>query len=538
MKKIGSFVLVLGLGACQAIEKHKKHDPYLDLTRDQTRQAFKPPVAELIAEPLRPLALKPEQNLSKKLPPQARKKISLSTTSTVPLKNIFHSLARDSHLNISVDDNVKGGLMYHAPMREAGLIIKDLCRGANLRYTVHDDVIHIENDSAYTKTYQVQYLTLNRKNESRISIATDIFTSSDSQKNQVDNGSNALITGSSHSDFWQELEANIQALLKNDGDNTHYTIHKQAGLLSVSTSDKGHEKIQDYLRTLERTMTAQVLIEAKIIEVQLSEDFKSGVNWSSFKGDAVIRMPFGDVTTPGPFDPHLVTPRDVMTLGGAGRHFTGLIHFLNTFGTVRTLSNPRLTVMNNQSAILKVATNEVFFRVNYNRETGLTNTREREQVSSDIQTVPIGLVMMVHPAINIEKQNIIMTLRPTISRIVDQKEDPAVTILSQQKQKSLIPQVQVREFDSVVNVVSGYPIIMAGLMDDRGDMQESGIPDAEDIPLLGMLFKGKSSSQKKTELVIFIQAHIIPPVQSLKTITAQDKQVYQTFSQDPRPLHF
>jgi general secretion pathway protein D len=129
-----------------------------------------------------------------------------------------------------------------------------------------------------------------------------------------------------------------------------------------------------------------------------------------------------------------------------------------------------------------------------------------------------------------------MTLRPTISRVVEQKEDPAVSIVSRQTQKSLIPQVQVREYDSVVYLQSGMPIVYAGLMIDEGNADESGIPEVSDIPLLGSLFKGKSSGQRKTELVIWIKAEIMPPLGSYQGLDPHDQKVYETFIQDPRPF--
>jgi type II secretory pathway component GspD/PulD (secretin) len=145
--------------------------------------------------------------------------------------------------------------------------------------------------------------------------------------------------------------------------------------------------------------------------------------------------------------------------------------------------------MNNQSAILKVATNHVFFRIDYNRDYGYDSRREHEYVSSEVQTVPIGLVMVVHPAINLENGSVTMTLRPTISRIVDEKQDPAVAIVSQQKQQSLVPEVQVRELDSVVHMKSGEIVVMGGLMEERSDNEQTSLPGiTETVEDLNILF--------------------------------------------------
>lgn len=418
------WIMALALLGCQIMNHHKQHDPYLNMDKNDTRKAFlpnetPPPLMPSIQKaPLKPTVFPTS------FPPSAAKKISLTTTESVPLKDVFHTIAKQSDLTISVDPAVKGGILYHAHERSAEEVIKDLCEASGLRYRLKKGLIKIEIDAPYLKTYAIQYLALTRKNESRISIATDVFTSIDQKNQHVDNGSNTLVTSESQNDFWQELQQNIDSILKTYGPSASFSFHRQGGLLSITAPELCHQEIVTYLSMLDTAMTSQVLIEAKIIEVQLKEEFKSGINWNSLKGDFVIQSPLGEITRPGPFDPAASPPRDVFTIGGAGRHLTGLISFLNTFGTVRTLSNPRLMVMNNQSAILKVATNEVFFRIDYSREYGFESRRDRENVSSEIHTVPIGLVMMVHPAINTEMQSIIMTLRPTISRVVEQKGRP------------------------------------------------------------------------------------------------------------------
>jgi MSHA type pilus biogenesis protein MshL len=536
------------LTACGTLDAYKHHDPTLQLEKKQYEEKLtKAPAVALEATP-KPLPV--PANTIEVHSPSLLKVVSLSTTQELPLKDVFLSLARQADINIVLDPRIQGGITFHGKNRKFIDVVREICQMSGLRYKIVNDMVRIEPDIPYLKSYNIQYLAITRENQSRISIATDVFTAVDGRNNEMDNGSNNLLTGNSKNDFWSELEQNISTiLLHSDTPNRtqeepRYSLHRQAGVISVFATQLQHEQIQEYLRLLAQNVSSQVLIEAKIVEVNLKDEFKSGINWNSLKGDFVVQSPLGKIVTPGNFDPKLTPPRDVFTIGGHGHHLTGLLSLMQRFGTVRTLSSPRMTVMNNQSAVLKVATNQVFFRIDYDREFGYQNTREREHVSSEVQTVPIGLVMVVQPSINPENGNIIMTLRPTISRVVEEKEDPAVAIVSKQTQRSMIPQVQVREFDSVINMQSGEIVVLGGLMEERSDNEQSGLPGINDVSVLKDLFGSKSNDRMVTELVVFLRATIVDssgqnvvPIQA-SSVQPADQQVYETFTRNPRPLVF
>jgi len=234
--------------------------------------------------------------------------------------------------------------------------------------------------------------------------------------------------------------------------------------------------------------------------------------------------------------------RDVFTFGGSGKQLTEIVGLINKFGTVRTLSSPRLTAMNNEPGVIKVATNYVYFRINYNRDYGYDSVREHEYVSSEIHTVPIGLIMVVHPSINLADGSIVLSLRPTISRVVDEKADPAVAIVSKEAQQSYVPVVRKQEFESLVCMNSGEFIVMGGLMEEVAKNNQSGVPYLSEVPLLGNLAKAKSEDRVVSELVIFLKATIVdnkadtfvPVTES--TVAPADTHLYENFALDPRPL--
>ena len=541
-------ILISFLTGCDLLHD-KRHDPTIQFNKRDYEDNLTQPQNKSLTEPRRlvpPVSSQPET-----FSPTMLKRVSLTVNQELPLKEIFLTLARQADVNIVIDPRVQGGVTFYGKERRFIDIIKEICQMTNLRYKIVDNMVRIEPDVPELRNYNIQYLALTRENQSRVSIATDVFSNSQSRNNAaLDNGSNNLLSSTSKNDFWKELEQNITTILLHSesppaqNDVPKYSLHRQAGVISIYATAKQHAQIRDYLTLLEQNISAQVLIEAKIVEVNLKDEFKSGINWNSLKGDFVVQSPLGSIVTPGPYQRSTIPPRDVFTVGGSGRNLTALLSFLKKFGTVRTLSSPRLTVMNNQSAVLKVATNQVFFRIDYDREVGSLTSREREHVSSEIQTVPIGLVMIVQPSINVKNGSIIISLRPSISRVVQQKEDPAVSILSKQRQQSLIPEVQVRELDSMIQLTSGQTAVMGGLMEERSDNGSTAVPEISEVPLLGELFKSKEDDRSVTELVIFLRATIVDS-QSLHnatvhatSVSSADQHVYETFTKDPRPLMF
>ena len=546
---------VFSIAGCENRKEWRYHDPKLEYQKHHYDQLNQPPTLVSSGLPLRKKTPKSTRffNPMPPVPAAFKQAVSLSLTNSVPLRDVFISLARQIGVNIIVDPTIQGGATLYTQNQQFIDIIEELCETHGLRYRIKNNMLHIENDRPYSDNYNLQFLILSRLNQNRLSIATDVFTSvsKSAKSGQEDNGSQTTLTAETKTDFWQELSDTLAIILNEFNAPTpantapvpaKFTIHKQAGIISIFGSQAQHHQVQKYLDQLRDSIERQVLIEAKIVEVNLNDEFKSGINWNLLRASYLIQAPLGDIAMPGNVNESLAPPKDVFTLGGNARKLTGAISLLNRFGTVRTLSNPRLTVINNQAAVLKVAKQKVYFRLNHTRDYNYFEKRERNHYASEIKTVPIGLMMYVHPTIRADGK-IIMTLRPTISQVIQEVEDPAVGIASKNKIKSLVPEVQVRELDSILAMNSGETVVVGGLMEERSDNSQSGVPELEDAPLLGGLFKGKSNERVVTELVIFIRATIIDgngfeAVADTSSVSAADQHTYQNFTQDPRPLHF
>lgn len=469
------------------------------------------------------------------LTPEMKKTVSLKITEGTPLKEVLQELSLQTGVGMVQSPRLQsdtGGIFYSADNVSFINVLEDLCTLLNLRFQISGNRILIEPDDPYLVTYSVQFLSHTRKSQNRMSVSTDVFSPLENQGGG-DNGSNSMLSGNTVMDFWVELETNFKMLFASDKNKSQqYTFHKQGGLVTVFANARLQNQIGSYLKTLKEAAATQVLIEAKILEVSLNNEFKSGINWSVLGETVHLSAPMGSLVAARSLTKDLFPLSDVFTFAVDHEDFSSLLRLVNKFGTIRTLSNPRLTVMNNQPAMLKVATNEVFFHLEFERYFQTDGRPDIENISSDAMTVPIGLVMVVQPSVNLESGEITLILRPTISRVQKEVEDPAVAIKSHQKVKSTIPVVQVRELDSVLKLKSGQVVVMGGLMEDRSSYTSASVPGIDTIPLLGEFVKGKDDDQKVTELVIFLTAHIVDqPV-----ISEADIRLYNTYSEDPRPL--
>lgn len=315
-----------------------------------------------------------------------------------------------------------------------------------------------------------------------------------------------------------------------------YSLNKQAGIVSVYANERLQKKVEAYLNELRRSTTAQVLIEAKVLEVTLTDEFSTGIDWG-------IVGELGDFDIAGLFDKPSLTPSSSngITFGFAGSDIGAFVSALSRFGTVHALASPRLTVLNNQAAVLNVAQNQVYFELEVSSDTtsdGASSTSSVD-VTSTIKTVPEGVLINVMPSIDLDKRMISMQVRPTVTKINSYVADPAVAYISATADidvSSLIPVVNVQEVDSVVNMKNKQMMVMGGLLQDSTVSGQEGMPVAAEIPVAGALFRNQGDKVRKTELVIFIKATILDAPSD--SIHQTDRDLYRIFSQDRRPEKF
>lgn len=288
--------------------------------------------------------------------------------------------------------------------------------------------------------------------------------------------------------------------------------------------------VADYMRELKRSVTSQVLIEAKILEVSLEDEFATGIDWNLLENmTGEFSLGF-DVTGVRPNLNPASSPSTNFQVGYTGSDITAMIEAISRFGTVRALASPRLTVLNNQSAVLNVANNQVYFEIDIDI-TQDGGGGSQTSVDSEIRNVPEGVLINVQPSINLDERSISMAVRPTVTRITEFVNDPAVAFLGAGIE-SPVPVVNVQEMDSLVKIGDGQTVVMGGLMQDRTTSTQQGVPVLSEIPMFGTLFRNQSDSVTKSELVVFIRARIVDG----SNLDQTDKDLYRMFSGDRRPL--
>ena len=302
--------------------------------------------------------------------------------------------------------------------------------------------------------------------------------------------------------------------LANKGAPSSVVVNVEGGLIAVRATGREHEKIQAFLDIVLNTAKRQVLIEATIIEVRLSDQYQQGINWSRLHGGLTLtQKQVGGKGLPSNVQPG-VTPGlfvlDYVNPTARLGNIAATIQLLESFGKVKVLSSPKISVLNNQTALLKVVDNSVFFTIKVTPAVlgGVNNAVTTPATyESRLETVPVGFVMSVTPQIA-ESDEVTLNVRPTITRIVSYVQDPNPT-LAAEKVVSLVPVIQARELESIMKVNSGQVAVMGGLMQDSVDNTKDTLPGLGQVPLLGNLFSYRNETSSKTELVIFIRPVVV-----------------------------
>ena len=278
-------------------------------------------------------------------------------------------------------------------------------------------------------------------------------------------------------------------------------VNRETGVLTVRATGRQHEKVQEFLDQVVAAARRQVLIEATILEVGLSDTYRQGIDWNRVLSSGTR---FG-ITGPtlGSSAGNAVNPFSVAYKSADGIDST--IRLLEGFGTVKVLSSPKLSVLNNQTAVIKVVEEYVYFNVKADT-TQTTNAGALTTVTTTPQAVSVGLVMTVTPQVS-EADEIILNVRPTISSIADFRRDPNPNIPA--TIPNLVPQIRTREIESVLRIENGETAVLGGLMEDRVDFKTGRVPGVGAVPLLGEVFTTRDNLVQKTELVIFLRPVVV-----------------------------
>ena len=290
-------------------------------------------------------------------------------------------------------------------------------------------------------------------------------------------------------------------------------VNPESGLVTVRATSRQHEKVGEFLASVITSARRQILIEATVVEVQLSDRYQSGVDWSalglnglgySFSQSFISGTGTLANTTLPFFSIQYSNPN--AAIGGS---ISSTIKLLDQFGNTRVLSSPRIMAINNQTAVLKVVDNLVYFTVDVTPATlGATGTViSPATIKTTPQLVPVGFVMNVTPQVS-DSDVVVLNVRPTVTSKIGEVRDPNPE-LARVQQTNLVPVIRSREFESVLRIPSGSTAILGGLMEDRFDGKRGGLPVLSRIPLFGDLVSFRDDTSEKRELVIFLRPVVV-----------------------------
>jgi len=492
----------------------------------------------------------------------------------VQVQSLLFALARDAKVNVDVHPGITGEVTLNALNQTLPNILERISKQVDMRFELKGSNLTVMPDVPFLRNYRVDYVNITRHTTSTVSIATQISSSGgapgSTSTGTGTNNSTTSVENKSNNDFWPTLVKNITDILHetdkvipgatdaNPNGTPDLTpaapvaapattaangkalpavpaavavpvkittfreaasviANPENGLIAVRATSRQHERVQEFLDMVMSSAKRQVLIEATVLEVQLSDQYQQGINWSLLKNGAssttnliqapVNSVPLSSAVAPG-LSAGLFTMNYSNPLSSIG-NISSTIQLLESFGKVKVVSSPKISVLNNQTALLKVVDNNVYFTITATTTPGSLGVQATTTYTSTLNTVPVGFVMSVTPQIT-DSDDVTLNVRPSISRIIGYVQDPNPALSTAVPPVvSNVPIIQSREMESILKVASGQIAVMGGLMQDEVNNNKDAVPGLNTLPLVGNIFGNRNETTKKSELVIFMRPIVV-----------------------------
>ena len=432
-----------------------------------------------------------------------------------PLPAALHSIGQVTGTPIVVDPDVEGTVTLDLPPGTLKEALTALTRPLGCDFELRDGTVMVSRRK--TVLYTVDYPQLTRSGSGSASItlggATDGgslggYGSSPLQgptnRGREGSGSDATqvsISQENQNTFWTGLETELNSML---GEGDRLVVNRFSGVLQVTASTRTHEAISSYLVLINHRITRQVEIEARLVEVVLNDDRKLGVDWELAGiglggGDtleAAAPLEVGDVGGQ-------VTPAGTFTATLAVGQATAVIHALAQQGEVKTVAQPRLRALNNQTAFIKIGQDQPFFRLQQAttfQQPGTTTPFNQTQEQFSVSTITIGTILAVTPQID-AGGSITLDVLPAITRLQ--------AVVTSPDGRQTAPVTEVKQASTIVRLHDGETAIIGGLISEQTGESTRRIPVLGQVPLLGRAFQSTASVRRRTELVIFLTPRLI-----------------------------
>jgi MSHA biogenesis protein MshL len=483
----------------------------------------------------------------------------------MPAADFFRGLVAGSDANMVVHPGVQGNVTLSLSQVTLGEVMEVMRDVYGYDSTRHGSIWRVHPDALRTEVFQVEYLDVERTGVSDMQVSagrvSDAGRSGDGRARGAGDGApddaggrgggagaaaqvvGTRVNTASRSDFFADLGATLEAIVAGTPGN-QVIVTPQTGLVVVRARPAALRAVREYLDASASTLTRQVILEAKILEVTLNAGFESGIDWHTFgrrAGGSFAPRPIVDAdgntigSTPGsnrdiagafvsgtsgsPFNPL----GGAFTLHYGFSDFEGMLRLLATQGTVQVLSSPRIATLNNQKAVIKVGSDEFFVT---DVQSNTVNAGSAVNVNESVELTPFfsGIALDVTPQVSADG-TVTLHVHPTVSEVREQPKtlsgDPVPLARS-----------TIRESDSIVRARSGQVVVIGGLMQDSAAGDTAAIPVLGRLPLLGNLFGQKQRRAAKSELVILLRPIVVDDAagaralgESVERVRALERQV-------------
>ena len=488
--------------------------------------------------------------------------------SNAPAAQVFMALVSGTRYSMLLAPDVAGSVsvnLKNVTVREALETLRELY---GYEFKFQGTRIYIQSNTMQTRIFQINYLAGKRQGQSDVQVTSGSITvansgssgngSTTSTTPTANNGTtttsgppSSRISTSTNSDFWQDLTQALTTIVGSQ-DGRSVIVNAASGVVLVKAMPAEMRSVENYLRLTQVIAERQVMLEAKIIEVALNEEFQAGVNWSFFGGSNhrysigavnpgtgltttgnVTSTSSGVTVSPGALGSAIATAAGSGLYGLAfqSANFAALLNFLETQGNTQVLSSPRIATVNNQKAVLKVGTDD-FYVTNVSSTVTASGTSNVVTPTITLQPFFSGIALDVTPQIDAEN-NVVLHVHPSISVV---KENQKTINLGDTLGTFTLPLASstVNETDSIVRVQDGNIVAIGGLMRQSQSLDASGLPGTTSSSGFGMLFGSRDSYRKKSELVVLIKPTIIRNDSSWKDDLIETQNRLQQL--DPRTI--
>lgn len=448
----------------------------------------------------------------------------------VPAKDFFMGLVRGTKESMIISPQVKGTIslnLKNVTVPEVMASVRDIY---GYDYQHMDYGYEVFPRRMETKMFTVNYLDINRQGKSYTTISSGEIsrkiTSNGGSVSATDTKPSSSVDTTSDANFWKNLKESIEAIIgKQEGSSV--VINPQAGMVVVHAYPEDLRNVVTYLSDIQNIMGREVIIEARVLEVELNARFQSGIDWKILGAEQHLLQPV---------NPELTSLTSTLfTLNASsGRNFNTVVELLNSQGKVNVLSSPRISTMNNQKAVIKIG-EDAFYVTNVESQVTSAAVGSNPVISQNIDLTPFfsGIALDVTPQIG-DNGNVTLHIHPIISKVSEANKE---FVVNDQKQNLPLAESDIRESDSIVEAKNGQVIVIGGLMESRSNNDVAGTPGAEDVPKVGGIFQNNDRSSRKFELVILLRPIVVGNgtwTKRLQQTAYENKDMQGEFKYTPR----